>query len=177
MASGAQSSFPVDSTATRGPAKDLDGDDAERGEEREIRGAQPAARRKNGLAARQILARLHDVGAGRHGARDLDPRAAAAAVAAAAERRGLLDHHHGVGVGGKKTAGGDLHRLARGHPPVEDVAHRHRPDDVQHDREQLGGGVDVGGVHREAVHDRPPLGRKIVRRREGVRRGRAPRRR
>ena len=149
-------------------AKDLDGDDAEGGQQRQIRGAQPAARRKNRLAAGRLLAGLHDVGAGRHGARDLDAGATAAAVAAAAEGRRLLDHHHGVGVVGEKAAGGDLHRLAR--PPFarEDVAHRHRSDDVQHDQRQLGGGVDVGGAHREAVHDRPPLGGEVVRRREGV---------
>ena len=118
LRSGAHSSLPVDSTATRGRRKTVDLGRRRRWPARARScGPQPppapAGRRRRGRRSSPGWTTLAPAATARD---DLDARAAAAAVAAAAERPRVLDHHHGVGARGQKAAGGDRHRLARGHP-------------------------------------------------------------
>ena len=161
VASGAQSSFPVDSTATRGRRKTstVTMPKVARSARLAARNRRPAGRTasprvKSSPAwttlAPAATARETSMRAPPPLPSPLPPRGAVCSTITTASASA-----------GRKPPVGDLHRLARRHSSVEDVAHRHRPDDVQHDQRKLGGGVDVGGVHREAVHHLSPLGGRL----------------
>ena len=78
----------------------------------------------------------------------------------------MLDHHHGIRAGRQEPTRRDRDRFPGRDAAVKNVTHRHGANHVQHDGEQVRGGVHVGGMHGVTVHHRPPFARQVGRRGE-----------
>ena len=117
--------------------------DAGRGEQPEIGSAERAARRREDVAGRGLLAGLQDAVARGDAAQDLDMARHRVAR--------VLDHHDGVRSARDQPAGRDLQRRARADLAFRSAAHHHGAGDLEQRRQGLAGGVRVGRPDGVAV--------------------------